>query len=85
MIFCTRKVSRGTLGGHNTIDIRSLKNYSKDIFQQSFVGSNWSNVLISNEVDTVWNYFKINFLSVLDENATVKLIRIKQLTEAGLI
>ena len=50
MIFYTK----GTLGEHNTIDIRSLKNYSQDAFHQSLVGSDWSNVLISNEVDTVW-------------------------------
>ena len=46
------------------------------------MGSDWFNVLINNEVDSAWKSFKTFFISVLDENATVKCVRIKQRTEA---
>ena len=32
LTFCTRKIVRGTLNKHKTVKIRSLKNYSKEVF-----------------------------------------------------
>ena len=57
MTFCTRKVTRGYIGKHNTVTVRSLKHYTKEIFQQSLLGSDWSLVLCSDDVNTAWNNF----------------------------
>ena len=51
MVFCRRKTSRELIDKHNTVTLRSLKNYSKESFQQSLIGSDWTPVFISDNVN----------------------------------
>ena len=64
-----------------SVDIRSLKNYNQESFQQSLLGVDWSKVLTCDNVNSAWNSFKHIFLSILDQNAPMKRVRIKQRTE----
>ena len=64
LTFCTRKVGKEQFHSHNNVTIRSLKNYSAELFLNSLVNANWNSVLITNSVDTAWNNFK-NVISVL--------------------
>ena len=57
MTFCTSKVKRDFVGKHNTATIRSLKHSSKESFQQSLHGLDWSSVLCCNDVNNAWNNF----------------------------
>ena len=43
MIFCSRKILRTKFNKHNTVKIRSLKNYSKDLFLESLQNVNFPN------------------------------------------
>ena len=81
MIFCTRKITKVTVGSHNTVKLRSLKKYNKEDFQSNLLSADWSPVLLSNNVSESWNSFKHIFLSIVDNIAPLKQIRIKQRTE----
>ena len=60
--------------------MRSLKNYSKDDLLTALVATDWTHVYCS-DVDTAWNVFSNNFISVLDKVAPLKEVRIKNKTE----
>ena len=79
--YCTRKSSRGYIGKHNTIKIRSLKNYSVIDFLNKLRNIDWTVVTNCTEVNTAWPKFKDIFINVLDEIAPIKQIRIKTRTE----
>lgn len=81
MIFCTRKVSRQSVGKHNTTDLRSLKNYDKDAFQRNLIGSDWNNVLPSVDVISAWDNFKSILMSAVESVAPMRCVRMKQRTE----
>lgn len=81
LIFCTRKLCRSKSGNHNTVFLRSLKNYNKEAFQQHLVGTDWSSVLLCENVHNAWNSFKHIFTSAIESVAPLKQVRIKQRTE----
>ena len=81
IIYCTRKGSRDCIGKHNSATFRSLKNYSKESFHQSLLGSDWSPVTLSDNPNDAWHSFKSIFISCLDNVAPVRTVRIKQRSE----
>ena len=81
IIYCTRKVSKECINKHNFVKVRSLKNYNKEDFQMNLINTDWSPVLLSDNVSDAWCSFKSIFLSVIDNLAPLKVVRIKQRTE----
>lgn len=81
MIYCTRKITKSVIGTHNNISTRSLKNYSKEDFQANLVAADWNSVLLCDNVFEAWEKFKDIFVSVIDNIAPIKQLRIKQRTE----
>ena len=79
--FCTRKIIRGQIGKHNTVKLRSLKNYSTEEFLNKLREADWSIVTGCNNVNDAWGNFKNIFIHILDLVAPVKEIRIKLRTE----
>ena len=80
--FCTRKILRGQIGKHNTIKIRPMKNYSKEIFVDLLKGYDWNLVCqVKDDVNEAWEKFSTMFTQVLDDIAPEKEIRIKGRTE----
>ena len=80
--FCTRKILRGQIGKHNTIKIRPMKNYSKEIFVDLLKGYDWNLVCqVKDNVNEAWEKFSTMFTQVLDDIAPEKEIRIKGRTE----
>ena len=79
--FCSRKIIRGQIGKHNTIQIRSLKNYSVHLFLSKLRNVDWSIVTTCSDVNEAWYKFKTIFSSILDEVAPIKNVRIKTRTE----
>ena len=79
--YCTRKNIRGHIGTHNTITIRSLKNYSSVEFLDKLRNTNWTNITNCNDVNIAWLRFKEIFVNILDEIAPFKQVRIKTRTE----
>lgn len=81
LIFCTRKISRNVFNCHNSIKIRPLKRYSKEIFIDNLSEADWATVLQCAEVDKAWGLFKTMFLESVNKLAPEKMVRIKQRTE----
>ena len=79
--YCTRKIIRGYVGTHNTIKIRSLKNYSTVDFLTKLRNTDWTIVTNCTDVNTAWSKFKDIFIKILDEIAPSKQVRIKTRTE----
>ena len=80
-IFCTRKMYKGQFNKHNTISIRSLKNYNVDDFIHKLKLCDWSSMFSVSSVDDCWHIFKDIFLSVLNTVAPIKEVRLKQRSE----
>ena len=81
MIFCSRRISNCHFKSHNTTKIRSLKNYSSEIFLDKLSRADWNSCFLSTCVNSAWKSFQNIFSNVLDEVAPVKEIRLKQRTE----
>ena len=79
--YCTRKISREQINKHNTVKLRSLKNYCSNTFTEKLKNLDWSIVLQCTDVNDVWNRFKIMFTQIIDEVAPQKETRIKGRTE----
>ena len=81
LTYVTRKASRGVFNSHNTVRIRSLKNYSENDFLQQLANADWSDCFNVECVNSAWNAFQRIFLSVLNNVAPIKEVRVKQRTE----
>ena len=79
--YCTRKTVKGQINKHNTITIRSMKNYTEDRFIEKLQSMDWSIVLNCIDVNVAWEKFKAMFTLAIDEIAPEKDIRIKYRTE----
>ena len=79
--FCTRKITREQISKDNIITIRSLKNYSQDIFIEKLQVLDWTPVLSCTDVNEAWNRFKVMFTQIINEVAPLKEIRVKHRTE----
>ena len=80
-IFCTRTISKDKINKHNTITVRSIKNYSETEFQSKLRQTDWSSVTNNSDVETAWLEFSKIFSSVIDMVAPIKQIRLKLNTE----
>ena len=79
--YCTHKVKKFQINKHNSVRIRSLKQYSKESFVQVLNEVDWSEVDMCMNVDEAWSKSKVKFLGVLDSLAPFKEVRLKQRTE----
>ena len=60
--------------------LRSLRNYSKEIFEEKLHEVDWQDVLDSNSVHEAFYHFNSKLMVVIDNIAPLKYIRIKQRT-----
>ena len=77
MIFCSRKILRTKFNKHNTVKIRSLKHYNKELFLVSLQNMNFPNYQNYDNVNEAYTDLVIKITSVLDKIAPLKEIRIK--------
>ena len=61
LIFCTRKVVEDAINKHNSVKVRSLKNYNPSVFKNKHLNVNWVSLLACESVDIAWNMFKDYF------------------------
>ena len=81
MIYCTRKISRGQIGKHNLVKIRSMKRYCKELLIEKLQSIEWLAILQSTDINVAWESFKTIFTQVVDDVAPEKEIRIKVRSE----
>ena len=76
-IYCTRKHQKHKTGQHNTIQIRTMKNYSKEVFLQKLSEIPFPNYTNFECVSAAYEDFVNKLLGVIDMVAPLKEIRIK--------
>ena len=81
MIYCTRKVTRSQADKCNSIKIRSMKHYSKELLTEKLQCISWEPVLQCTEVNEAWEKFRTIVTQVMDDIAPEKEIKIKSRTE----
>ena len=81
LVFCTRKQAKLTFNTHKTVTLRSMKNYSAEVFSRYLENCDWSSVLNCHCVNTAWSNFTLILNTVLDKVAPIRTVRIKQRTE----
>ena len=80
IIYCTRKCKKIPINRHHCVILRSLKNYSKEIFEEKLHEVNWQVVLDSNSVHEAFYLFKSKLMAVIDNIAPMNYVRVKQRT-----
>ena len=78
LTYCTRKVQRGSFNTHNSVRIRSMKNYSSENFLMELNKINWFQVTDIEDVNKAWALFHNLFIKVLNRVAPIKQVRLKQ-------
>ena len=77
LIFCTRKV----FNKHNSVKLKSLKHYRSKEFEMNLLNTDWTSVMCSDNVLNAWSRFKSIFVTVIDNIAPIKEVRIKNRTK----
>ena len=77
MIFCTRKHYKDKSGKHNSIKIRSMKNYSAELFLEELGKIVFSDYSTFQCVNNASSDFIDKLMSVIDKIAPIKEIRVK--------
>ena len=81
MIYCTRKIVKDQIMTQNIVNIRSMKNYSKDLLIEHINKVNWDIVTLCNDTNIAWNNF-VKILNVIINNiAPKKQCKVKTRTE----
>jgi hypothetical protein len=81
IIYCTRKIVRGTLNTSNAVTIRSMKHYDKETYCNLLNQTDWVEFTSISDVNSAWLKFKNVMNDVIDMVAPVKEIKIKSRTE----
>ena len=77
LIYCTRKHQITKTGKHNTIPLRSLKNYYKDIFLEKLRDIQFPNYRNVACINDAYQNFLGKVMEIIDRVAPLKEIRIK--------
>ena len=77
IIYCTRKHQATKTGRHNSISLRSLKNYTKDIFLEKLRETEFPNYKNFACINDAYQNFLDKIMTVIDKVAPLMEIRIK--------
>ena len=81
LTYCTRKISRTKSNEHKYITIRSLKNYTKDIFIAALNSINFPDYSKYGNVDESYEDLTKKISEVIDNIAPLKKIRVRNNTQ----
>jgi len=81
IIYMTRKHQNIKIGQHNTIKIRSMKNYTKELFIQKLGEVQFPDYSTFENVNAAYADLVSKFMSVIDNIAPLKQIRLKTNTK----
>ena len=81
LIYCTRKILRTKFNMHNQIRVRSLKNYTPELFREELTKINFPDYNIFSNVNIAYLDLVEIILSVVDKIAPFKDLRVKNNTQ----
>ena len=76
-MYCTRKITRTKFNSHKNITIRSLKNYSQDVYLEELNKINFSDYSKFTDINDAYSDFIGKVSLTIDNIAPMKEIRIK--------
>ena len=77
LIYCTRKITRTKFNSHKNITIRSLKNYSQDVYLNELNKINFPDYSKFTDINDAYSDFIGKVSLTIDKIAPMKEIRIK--------
>ena len=77
LIYCTRKITRTKFNSHKNITIRSLKNYSQDVYLEELNKINFPDYSKFTDINDAYSDFIGKVSLTIDKIAPMKEIRIK--------
>ena len=81
MIYCTRKILRTKFNMNNQIRVRSLKNYTPELFREELTKINFPDYNIFSNVNIAYLDLVEKILSVVDKIAPFRDLRVKNNTQ----
>ena len=81
LIYCSRKILRTKFNMHNQIRVRSLKNYTPELFKEELAKINFPDYNIFSNVNMAYLDLVEKILSVVDKIAPFKDLRVKNNTQ----
>ena len=81
MIYCTRKSTKAKSFDHKHIKIRSMKNYNKDLFLKKLKLIKFPKYFDFIDINAAYSHFIQLIVSVIDEIAPLKEIRVRNNTQ----
>ena len=78
LIYCTRKITRTKFNSHKNITIRSLKNYSQDMYLEELNKINFPDYSKFTDINDAYSDFIGKVSLTIDKIAPMKEIRIKK-------
>ena len=81
LIYCRRKILRTKFNMHNQIWVRSLKNYTPELFREELTKINFPDYNIFSNVNIAYLDLVEKILSVVDKIAPFKDLRVKNNTQ----
>ena len=84
LIYCTRKITRTKFNSHKNITIRSLKNYSQDVYLEELNKINFPDYSKFTDINDAYSDFIGKVSLTIDKIAPMKEIRIKIAPRSGL-
>ena len=78
LIYCTRKCKKVPVNEHNGVELRSLKNHTKEAFEGKLQQVDWQEVISCDTIHEAWYMYnsKCNFLTAIDDIAPLGCIRV---------
>ena len=80
--YCTRKSTKVIYNKHKCVNVRLMKNYSKESFTDKLSDIDWSEVTLSDDVNKAWSTYTCLFMDTINSVAPLKEVRIKQRSES---
>ena len=77
LIYCTRKTTRAKYNKHKYIKVRSLKNYTKDLYLEALKKIEFPDYSNFDNIDDAYCDFTEKVISTIDKIAPIKEIRAK--------
>ena len=82
IIYMTRKHQKPKSGEHSTVSIRSIKNYTKDLFIQKLSEIQFPDYSVSECVNGAYSDFVSKLMNAIDSISPSKQVRVKSNTKA---
>ena len=81
LIYCTRKTTRTKIHEHTYVNIRTLKNYTKQLFLDKLSQVNFPKYIDFDNINVAYSHFVELVTNIIDEIAPMREVRVRKNTQ----